>query len=98
MQFYKKENCKYFQDLGEQLGEVFKQVSTVIITVIVDIELSDKARNPPELNYGLQGHFLHLIGHLRVFHSDDLHQLLYIHLVEREASLGYRMQKKVVFM
>lgn len=73
-----------FQHLGEQLGEVFKKVSTVVITVIVDIELSDKARDPPELNYGLQGHLLHLIGHFGVFYSDDLHQLLYVHLVRKE--------------
>lgn len=36
--------------LGQQLGEVLKQIGTVEITVIVDVEFSDKAGDPPELD------------------------------------------------
>lgn len=52
--------------LGEQLGEVLKKIGTVEITVIVNIELSNKARDSPQLHNRLKGHFLHFIGHLWV--------------------------------
>lgn len=52
--------------LREQFGEVLKQVGAVKVTVIIYIELCDKAGDSPELYNGLQGHLLHLIGHFRV--------------------------------
>lgn len=52
--------------LGQQLGEVFKEIGAVEVTVIVDVEFSDKAGDSPELDQCLQSHLLHLIGHLNV--------------------------------
>lgn len=68
------------QHLGQQLGEVFKEVGAIVVTIIVDVELSDEAGDTPELNNGLQRHLLHLIRHLGVFNSDDLHELFDVHL------------------
>lgn len=36
----------------------------------------------PELHNSLQCHLLHLIRHLRVLHSDDLHELFDVHLTQ----------------
>lgn len=53
--------------LREKFGKVFKQVGAVEITVIIYIQLGDKAGDSPELYDGLQGHLLQFIGHFRVF-------------------------------
>lgn len=67
-------------DLGQQLGEVFKHVGAVEITVIVDVELSYKAGDSPQLDQSLQSHLLHLVRHLHVLWCDDVHQFLQVHL------------------
>ncbi len=62
--------------LGQQLGEVLKQVGAVEVTVVVDVELSDKAGDPPQLDHSLQSHLLHFIRHLHALRCDDVHQFL----------------------
>lgn len=52
--------------LREQFVEVLKQVGAVKVTVVIYVELCDKAGDSPELHDGLEGHLLHLIGHFRV--------------------------------
>lgn len=52
--------------LGEKLSEVFEQIGAVEVTVVVNVELRDKAGDPPELDQRLQPHLLHLIRHLSV--------------------------------
>lgn len=76
----------WVQHLGEQLGELLKEVGAVVVTVIVDVELSHKTRNPPQLNNGFQSHLLHFIWHLWVFHGDYFHQFLDVHLAETQGS------------
>lgn len=68
------------QNLGQQFGEFLKEVGTVVVTIIVDVELSDQAGYAPELYNGLQCHLLHLVRHLGIFHSDDLHEFFDVHL------------------
>lgn len=52
--------------LGQQFSEVFKQIGAVKVTVIVNVQLGDKAGDPPQLDQSFQSHLLHLIGHLNV--------------------------------
>jgi len=66
--------------LGQQLGEVLKQIGEVEVAVVVDVQLGDEAGNPPQLHQSLQSHLLHLVGHLDVLRRDDVHQLLQVHL------------------
>lgn len=60
------ENMVEIDHLGEKLGQVLKKVGAVEITVIINIELSHKARDSPQLHNRLKGHFLHFIGHFWV--------------------------------
>lgn len=52
--------------LGQQLCQVLKQIGEVEVTVIVDVQLSYEAGNPPQLDQRLQSHLFHLIGHFNV--------------------------------
>jgi len=70
--------------LGQQLGEVLKQVGAVEVTVVVDVEVCDEAGNAPQLHQSLQRRLLHLVRHLDVLRRDHVHQLLQVHLEEEE--------------
>lgn len=52
--------------LGQELGEILKEAGAVEVTVVVDVELSDQAGDPPQLHQRLQSHFFHLIRHFNV--------------------------------
>ena len=61
--------------LREKLGELLKQVGAVEIAVVVEVELGDEARDPPQLYDRLEGDLAHLVRHLRRLGDHDIAQL-----------------------
>ena len=66
--------------LREEFCEVLKQVGAVKVTVVVEVELGDEARDPPQLHDRLQGQLPHLVCDPRVVRRDDLTQTCQVHL------------------